>query len=87
VKFQEKSRLVHNGRAGSFRAHAIVVTAGAEKQPDIIVVQPLGDGKWKIHAIEVKSGAQTDREMYARLNLAWLTVEKHSGDITKGTYV
>ena len=68
------------------RHNVPIGTAGAEKQPDILIVQPLGNGKWKIHAVEVMSLHQTRAQMKARLDAAWATVLKHGGNIDKGTF-
>jgi len=38
-------------------------TDAAKKRPDIIIVQPLGGGKWKVHAVEVLSGDQRKRDL------------------------
>jgi len=59
-------------------------TPGANNRPDILIVQPLGKGRWKIHAIEVKSGGQEDDEMIARMELGWNSVNTHGGEIKDG---
>jgi hypothetical protein len=62
-------------------------TDAAKKRPDIIIVQPLGAGKWKVHAIEVLSGNQTRDEMLLKLDTAWRNkVEPCNGDVVKGTF-
>jgi hypothetical protein len=61
-------------------------TAGAADRPDIIIVEPLGSGNWKVHAIEVLSGDQ--REPAARLQLQrdFASVNHWNGQIDGGLF-
>jgi hypothetical protein len=61
-------------------------SAGGTLRPDIIIVQPLGNGQWKVHAVEVMSPGQDRAEMTDRMNDAWRTVNTHRGDIGRGSF-
>ncbi|MFO0967237.1 MAG: Ig-like domain-containing protein [Gemmataceae bacterium] len=54
------------------------------REPDIIFVQPLGNGKFAVSAYEVRSGRQSVEEMLDRLDEGWNTVTKK--DIEKGDF-
>lgn len=73
-------------RTGLGRGSVTTRSGNQDLQPDILYVQNLGNGRYRVRAFEIMSGNQTREQMMQRMNDGWASVIG-GNDVRRGRFV